>query len=73
MGIINVVKTASQSMGPLITGILVRHQLFWVAFLVAGSLKATYDLGLLVTFLEQQGRDANKQNMDQEQTNAQRS
>lgn len=29
MGVINVVKTASQSLGPLITGILARHHLFW--------------------------------------------
>lgn len=53
MGIVNVVKTASQSMGPFITGVLVKHQLFWVAFLMAGSLKACYDLGLLVTFVHQ--------------------
>lgn len=51
MGIVNVVKTAAQSLGPYITGVLVHHQLFWVAFLAAGSLKAAYDLGLLVTFV----------------------
>lgn len=61
MGIVNVVKTASQSMGPYITGVLVKQQLFWVAFLMAGSLKAAYDLGLLVTFVWQQARDMKKQ------------
>lgn len=63
MGIVNVVKTASQSLGPFITGLLIHHQLFWVAFLVAGSLKATYDLGLLVTFVNHQ-RHADSRNSD---------
>jgi sugar phosphate permease len=50
MGFINVVKTSAQSLGPLITGILAGHGLFWVAFVAAGSLKATYDLGMLAVF-----------------------
>lgn len=50
MGIINVVKTASQSLGPFITGVLAGKGLFWVAFVAAGSLKATYDLGMLAVF-----------------------
>ena len=51
MGVINVVKTASQSIGPLITGLLVEKNLFWVAFVMAGSLKASYDIGMLVLFV----------------------
>lgn len=50
MGTVNVVKTASQTMGPLITGVLADKNLLWVSFIVAGALKATYDLGLLVMF-----------------------
>src|ERR1700729_1545586 len=50
MGFINVVKTSAQSLGPLITGVLASHNLFWVAFILAGSLKATYDLGILAVF-----------------------
>ena len=50
MGTINVVKTSSQSLGPLITGILASNKLFWLAFVMAGSLKATYDLGMLAVF-----------------------
>ncbi|MCJ1284589.1 hypothetical protein MMC26_003922 [Xylographa opegraphella] len=57
MGVINVVKTCSQSIGPSITGILADHDLFWVAFVIAGSLKATYDLGMLATFLGHEKRD----------------
>lgn len=65
MGIVNVVKTASQSMGPYITGVLVKHQLFWVAFLMAGSLKAAYDLGLLMTFVGHQIQEKKKQARDE--------
>jgi len=57
MGTVNVVKTISQSFGPLITGILVQRNLFWVVFLVAGCLKATYDIGMLVVFVGHKTRD----------------
>lgn len=50
MGLINVVKTSSQSLGPFITGLLADRNLFWVAFLCAGSLKSCYDLGMLAVF-----------------------
>ena len=51
MGVVNVVKTLSQSAGPVITGGLAGSGKFWVAFLVAGSMKASYDLGMLAMFL----------------------
>jgi len=57
MGTINVVKTLSQSMGPFITGILSTKNLFWVAFVMAGSLKATYDLGMLAVFAGHKTRE----------------
>ncbi|KAF8866995.1 MFS general substrate transporter [Acephala macrosclerotiorum] len=50
MGLINVVKTSSQSLGPLITGILANNKVVWIAFVAAGTLKATYDLGMLAVF-----------------------
>jgi sugar phosphate permease len=50
MGLINVVKTFSQSIGPWITGLLAGQNIFWVAFIMAGCLKITYDLGLLAVF-----------------------
>ena len=50
MGTINVVKTTAQAAGPLITGVLAGKNLFWVSFVCAGSLKASYDLGLLAVF-----------------------
>ncbi|TVY85029.1 putative membrane protein [Lachnellula suecica] len=51
MGLFNVAKASSQSLGPLITGILAQHRLFWVAFVTAGTLKAVYDLGMLAVFM----------------------
>ncbi|EAW12117.1 putative MFS transporter [Aspergillus clavatus NRRL 1] len=50
MGAINVVKTCSQSFGPLITGILAKHDLFGASFTLAGILKAIYDIGMLMSF-----------------------
>jgi MFS family permease len=42
MGFISVVRTASQSCGPVITGVLAQRGSWW--------LKAVYDLGLLTGF-----------------------
>ncbi|KAF1844739.1 para-aminobenzoate synthase [Cucurbitaria berberidis CBS 394.84] len=50
MGVVNILKTLAQSSGPSITGVLAGHGRFWVAFVVAGSLKAAYDLMLLAFF-----------------------
>lgn len=52
MGIVNVVKTLSQSGGPTVTGILAGEGRFWIAFVVAGTMKASYDLGLMTFFLK---------------------
>ncbi|OSS48048.1 hypothetical protein B5807_06492 [Epicoccum nigrum] len=40
MGTVNVLKTLSQSAGPSVTGVLAGEGRFWVAFVVAGGLKA---------------------------------
>ncbi|KAH6707847.1 MFS transporter [Leptodontidium sp. MPI-SDFR-AT-0119] len=50
MGLISVVRTFSQSGGPVITGVLAQFGKFWVTFLAAGLLKAGYDLRLLAGF-----------------------
>lgn len=50
MGVVNILKTLSQSAGPWATGLLAGHGHFWVAFVAAGSLKGTYDLLLLALF-----------------------
>lgn len=51
MGAVNVVKTLSQSVGPAVTGTLAQKNLFWVAFIAAGSLKLLYDVLMLAMFL----------------------
>lgn len=51
MGIVNTVKTMSQSSGPLLTGSLANSGRFWIAFVIAGALKSAYDVGLLTLFL----------------------
>ena len=51
MGIVNTVKTMSQSSGPLITGALAGEGRFWIAFVIAGGLKVSYDLGMLRMFV----------------------
>lgn len=57
MGIVNVVKTLSQSGGPVVTGSLAGVGRFGVAFVVAGGLKAGYDLSMLGLFLGFRGRE----------------
>jgi sugar phosphate permease len=50
IGFLNIVRTVAQTLSPLLTGVLVERRLFWVAFVVAGSLKVAYDLGMLAVF-----------------------
>lgn len=50
-GWINVVKTLASCIGPTIVGAITKHGYQWVTFVVAGLLKATYDVGILATFL----------------------
>ena len=71
MGAVNVVKTTSQSLGPLLTGILARNNMFGVSFMIAGCLKVIYDLGMLVSFAgkeaEQKKQAAREAGADEEE------
>ena len=58
MGTINVVKTCTQSLGPLLTGVLADNHVFGFSFTIAGILKAVYDLGMLLCFA---GKDPSRQ------------
>ncbi|CAF9936287.1 MAG: hypothetical protein HETSPECPRED_010291 [Heterodermia speciosa] len=60
MGITNVVRTASESLGPLVTGALAGAHLFWVAFLLSGVMMASYGLGILVLFGNGKSREERK-------------
>ncbi|RCK64034.1 hypothetical protein Cantr_10348 [Candida viswanathii] len=50
-GFVNVVKTLAQVIGPSIVGVITQRGAQWITFVIAGSLKATYDIGMLITFL----------------------
>ncbi|KAL8754818.1 MAG: hypothetical protein Q9184_004999 [Pyrenodesmia sp. 2 TL-2023] len=65
MGVVNVVKTLSQSGGPVVTGWLAGMQKFWVAFLIAGALKAGYDLAMLKLFLGYRSREETEETDDE--------
>ncbi|KAM0304704.1 hypothetical protein HYE67_001622 [Fusarium culmorum] len=66
IGLINVAKTTAQSLGPLITGLLADSDYFWVAFIMAGSLKVCYDLGFLGLFKHREHATAAAQGNQQE-------
>lgn len=66
MGLVNVVKTTAQSLGPFITGVLADSNLFWVSFVCAGSLKACYDLGMLALFKNHEREKAERERLDAE-------
>ena len=70
MGFINVVKTMSQSLGPVITGVLAGSHLFWVAFVMAGVAKVVYDLGILAVFVQQQSREPEEEGGDRAEDGA---
>lgn len=63
MGTVNVVKTTASSLGPLLAGVLADHNLFWVAFVASGSLKALYDLGMLAFF---KNKEKERENMERQ-------
>lgn len=62
MGLVNVVKTLSQSGGPIATGWLAGIGKFWIAFLIAGAMKASYDLAMLKMFLGYKSREEEEEN-----------
>lgn len=71
MGVLNVVKTLSQSGGPVATGWLGSLNKFWIAFVVAGSLKAGYDLTILKMFVgykTQEDRAAQRRELQDEES-----
>ncbi|MCJ1338420.1 hypothetical protein MMC09_003708 [Bachmanniomyces sp. S44760] len=66
MGVVNVVKTLSQSVGPSVTGWLAGVGKFWIAFLAAGCMKACYDLGMLAMFVGHRTEEDGKAGRERE-------
>lgn len=52
MGITSTVRTLAMAMGPSLTGLLAGSDRFWIAFVIGGSLRVLYDLGLWGMFLK---------------------
>lgn len=50
LGLINVVKTLTQCLSPLVTGALAEKGMIGWSFVLAGACKVAYDLGILVMF-----------------------
>ena len=50
MGFVNISRSSLSSFSPLVTGVLAGKKMLWVAFVIAGSLLVTYDLGILAIF-----------------------
>ncbi|KAI1472904.1 MFS general substrate transporter [Daldinia caldariorum] len=51
MGITATVRTLAATAGPTVTGILASSDRFWIAFIVAGSCRLSYDFGLYAMFV----------------------
>ena len=51
MGVTSMMRTLAATIGPSVTGALAEKNLFWVAFVAAGSLRIAYDVGLWVLFI----------------------
>ncbi|KAJ3544985.1 hypothetical protein NM208_g2749 [Fusarium decemcellulare] len=51
MGITSTLRTLAMATGPSFTGFLAGSERFWIAFVVGGALRVTYDLGLWAMFV----------------------
>lgn len=51
MGITSTLRTLANVTGPSFTGLLADSGRFWIAFVVGGSLRLFYDIGLFVAFI----------------------
>lgn len=57
MGFVNVIRTLAQSGAPSVTGKLAESGNIWIAFVIAGCLKISYDLSMLLMFVGFQARE----------------
>lgn len=51
LGITSMLRTLGGTTGPSVTGILAGNDRFWIAFVAAGALRLSYDLGLWAMFV----------------------
>ena len=72
MGIVNIAKTLSQAWGPSITGWLAGMGKFWIAFIVAGAMKVSYDLTMLKMFTGYKSREEQAREEEEEESRMER-
>lgn len=73
MGITATIRTLAATAGPGLTGLLAENNRFWVAFVVGGALRLTYDFGLYVLFVNMKiGRNEPQQQQQEEVNGSQR-
>ncbi|CAH2350876.1 uncharacterized membrane protein [[Candida] railenensis] len=51
IGWVHVVQTLCHTVGPSIAGFFLSWDKQWISFVIAGILKVTYDMGIMVTFM----------------------
>ncbi|KAI9665029.1 MAG: hypothetical protein M1821_006477 [Bathelium mastoideum] len=51
MGITSMVRTLAAMAGPTLTGLMAANKAFWIAFVLAGVCRLSYDLGLYAMFV----------------------
>ncbi|KAF6241713.1 hypothetical protein HO173_000424 [Letharia columbiana] len=66
MGITNVARTYSQSIGTIVTGALGESRMFWVTFVLSGSMYAAYGVGTLVLFTGRKPGEGRQDEHDEE-------
>ncbi|KAI1102055.1 MFS general substrate transporter [Jackrogersella minutella] len=57
MGITATVRTLAATAGPTVTGLLAASDRFWIAYVVAGSCRLSYDFGLYAMFVNMKLHD----------------
>lgn len=50
MGMVNIVKTLTRSVGPVFVGRLSENGMLWISFIIGGLLESSYDIGLFASF-----------------------
>ncbi len=66
MGITSMLRTLAATAGPSITGILAGNDRFWIAFVAAGALRISYDLGLWAMFVNMKLHQHEEKGVDKE-------
>jgi MFS family permease len=73
MGITSMLRTLAATAGPSVTGLLAGNDRFWIAFVAAGALRISYDLGLWAMFVNMKLHQHEEKGIDKENANLRQS